>query len=134
MVDLIKEYGVENQCVFTSTNLRFLKEAKELAPEIKTGYIVSTVYGDFYKEIENNEAVDFFSANSGLLTEKNVEIIHQDGGEVHAWTVNSKLEIERMKRLKVDNIITDYPVLAREVLYREKDTENFIEFIKLVLK
>ena len=134
VVDLIKEYGVENQCVFTSTNLRFLKEAKELAPEIKTGYIVSTVYGDFYKEIENNEAVDFFSANSGLLTEKNVEIIHQDGGEVHAWTVNSKLEIERMKRLKVDNIITDYPVLAREVLYREKDTENFIEFIKLVLK
>ena len=69
-----------------------------------------------------------------MLTEKNVEIIHQDGGEVHAWTVNSKLEIERMKRLKVDNIITDYPVLAREVLYREKDTENFIEFIKLVLK
>lgn len=134
VVRLIEEYGMEQQCVFTSTNLKFLKEAKELAPEIKTGYIVSTVYGDFYKEIQSNESVDFFSANSGLLTERNVEIIHENGGEVHAWTVNSKSEIERMKRLGVDNIITDYPVLTREVLYREKDTESFIEFIKLVLK
>ena len=42
-------------------------------------------------------------------------------------------EIERMKYLHVDNIITDYPVLVREILYREEDTENFFEFLMTVL-
>ena len=56
------------------------------------------------------------------------------GKEVHAWTVNTKSELSRMKRLQVDNIITDRPVLAREILYRESDTESIFEFLKLALK
>ena len=39
-----------------------------------------------------------------------------------------------MKRLQVDNIITDRPVLARETLYQEEDTENLMEFIRLALR
>jgi len=42
--------------------------------------------------------------------------------------------MERMKMLGVDNIITDYPVLAREILYREAATETLLEYLRLVLK
>ena len=39
-----------------------------------------------------------------------------------------------MKRLQMDNIITDRPLLAREILYRENDTEDIVEFLKLALR
>lgn len=126
---LIEKYSFENQCVLTSTSLKYLKEVKELNPDLETGYILSSAYGSFY----DNDAVDFFSVSSGLLNEKIVTQIHESGHEVHAWTVNSKTELERMKLLGVDNVITDYPVLAREILYREEDTEGIIECVRLML-
>ena len=127
---LIEEYHFENQCVITSTSLMYLKQVKEQNPDLETGYILSTAYGSFY----DNDAVDFFSVSSGLLNEKIVKLIHESGHEVHAWTVNSKTELERMKLLGVDNVITDYPVLAREILYREEDTEGIMEYVRLMLE
>lgn len=129
VVSLIEKYHFENQCVLTSTSLIYLKQVKEQNPNLETGYILSTAYGSFY----NNDAVDFFSVSSGLLNERIVEFIHESGHEVHAWTVNSKTELERMKLLGVDNVITDYPVLAREILYREEDTEGIMEYVRLML-
>lgn len=129
VIALIEEYHFESQCVITSTSLKFLKQVKELNSDLETGYILSTAYGSFY----DNDAVDFFSVSSGLLNEKIVNSIHESGHEVHAWTVNSKTELERMKLLGVDNVITDYPVLAREILYREEDTEEIMEYVRLML-
>lgn len=129
VVTLIENYHFESQCVITSTSLKFLKQVKERNSDLETGYILSTAYGSFY----DNDAVDFFSVSSGLLNEKIVKSIHESGHEVHAWTVNSKTELERMKLLGVDNVITDYPVLAREILYREEDTEGIIEYVRLML-
>ena len=36
--------------------------------------------------------------------------------------------------LGVDNIITDYPVLTREIVYRKEATETLLEYLSLVLK
>lgn len=127
---MVEEFGMEEQCVFTSTSLAFLTKVKEYNEDLKTGYILSTAYGNIY----DTQGVDFLSVNYGLVNAKGLETAHENGLEVHVWTVNSKTVIERMKRLGVDNIITDYPVLVREILYREKDTENFLEFMKMVIK
>lgn len=43
------------------------------------------------------------------LTEKNVKKIHEEGLKIYTWTVNEAQEIERMKTLGVDAIITDFP-------------------------
>ena len=61
-----------------------------------------------------------------------MEAAHEKGKAVHVWTVNSKTEIEQMKLLGVDNIITDYPVRAREILYREETTETLMEYLKMI--
>lgn len=127
---LIEEYGVEEQCVITSTNLLYLKRIKHMNPDIKTGYILSAAYGAFYQD----ESVDFFSIRSSFVNETVVAGAHASGKAIHAWTVNSKNEMERMKMLGVDNLITDRPVLAREILYREEATETLIEYIKMVLQ
>ena len=50
------------------------------------------------------------------------------------WTVNSKTELEQMKLLGVDNIITDDPVRAREILYREEATETVMEYLEMMIR
>lgn len=130
VVEQILIHGMEEQCVITSTSLAYLKTVKELAPQLHTGYIVSAAYGDFY----SNDAIDFISIRYNFVTENLVENIHEQGKAVHVWTVNSKNEMERMQMLQVDNLITDDPVRAREILYREEATENLISYLRQVLR
>ena len=63
-----------------------------------------------------------------------MERSHEAGKNVHAWTVNSVGEMKRLKLLGVDEVITDYPVLAREILYRQDYTENILEYLRMLLK
>lgn len=130
VVEMVKEYDFEEQCVLTSTSLGYLRQIKELAPELKTGYILSAAYGNYFED----EAVDFISIRSNFINESMIEAAHGAGKAVHGWTVNSKSEMERMRILGVDNVITDKPLLAREVIYREEATESLLEYISMVLK
>ncbi len=128
--EMVREYGMENQCVITSTNLSYLKRVKEALPEIRTGYIISAAYGNVY----SSEDVDFISIRSGFVTSALMQNAHEQGKAVYAWTVNTKSELERLTLLGVDGIITDRPVLAREIVYREEATESLFEYLKLVLR
>ena len=82
----------------------------------------------------DNEYIDFISIRSSFAGRRLVEAAHEKGKAVHVWTVNSKTEMEQMKLLGVDNIITDYPVRAREILYREETTETLMEYLKMMLR
>ena len=97
---------------------------------LRTGYIISAAYGNFY----SSEAVDFISVRSSFVDERLVENVHSQGKAVHVWTVNQKGEIERLRLLGVDNIITDYPILAREIIYREEATETLLEYLHMVFR
>lgn len=130
IAEMIKAYGMENQCVVTSTNLPYLRRVKAVLPEVRTGYIISAAYGNFY----SSEDIDFISIRSGFVTSALMQNAHEQGKAVYAWTVNSKSELERLTLLGVDGIITDRPVLAREIVYREEATESLFEYLKLVLR
>ena len=70
---LVEENDMLEQCVITSTSLKYLRRVKEANPEIRTGYIVSAAYGDYYKE----EYVDFISMLSTSLSARLVlSLIH----------------------------------------------------------
>ena len=120
---MIKEMGMEDQCVITSVSLDYLKRVKEAEPELKTGYILAAAYGSYYK----NEFVDFISIRSSLVTKKQIQAAHEYGKAIHVWTVNSRSEIEQMALMGVDNIITDYPTRAKEVLYQPDVAKKFTD-------
>lgn len=82
--------------------------------------------------LEDKVYADFFNVKSTFINSMLVESAHKDGKEVHAWTVNTRNEIRRMKVLKVDNIITDRPILAREILYEENFNKSISNLLKLV--
>lgn len=121
VVALIKEYDFENQCILSSTNYEVLTRVKEYNPQLRTGYIMSMVYGNYY----DKEGIDFFSIKSGFVTQSTVDKLHGAGKEVHVWTVNSKAELQRMKNIGVDSIITDDAILARRVLFSDLDGTFF---------
>lgn len=129
VVELIQTYGYGEQCVITSTNLGYLARVKELAPELKTGYVIAAAYGDYY----SMDVVDFISIRHTFVNPALVEKLHSQGKEVHVWTVNNRTDMERLRVLGVDNLITDDPILAREIIYQEEATENLMEYLRAVL-
>lgn len=129
VLKLVREHEMIEQCIITSTNRNYLKRLKEMEPEIRTGYIISAAYGNYFSD----EFVDIISIRSSFVTERMIDMAHEHGKAVHAWTVNGKVEMERLKQLGVDDIITDRPLMAREILYREEVTEDLLEYLRLIL-
>jgi Glycerophosphoryl diester phosphodiesterase len=129
LVTLIHKLSFENQCLISSMDYNILVKIKELDKNIKTGLILSAAYGDFY----NQDAIDFFSIQSTHINRRVVENAHKAGKEIHAWTVNSVSELERMKSIGVDCIITDNPTLAKQILYQHNTGMSFIDLLKHLL-
>lgn len=126
---LIMEHDMEDQCVVTSVKLGYLRRVKAFNPDIRTGYILAAAYGKYYE----NDDIDFISIRSSFVNSRLVKAAHQDGKAVHVWTVDSRAELEQMKVLGVDNIITDDPVKAREVLYEEEGAGTLLEYVKMMM-
>jgi len=69
------------------------------------------------KLMDINEAIEFgkkinaqaIHPNFKLLNDKTVKKIKNNGFKIYTWTVNNKDDINFMKQLKVDGIISDYP-------------------------
>lgn len=128
LVELIEEYGMEDECVVSSFDYKVLKEIKALNENIKTGYILSVAYGDYY----TMDYVDFFSVNYSFVNSEMVIRAHDAGKKVSAWTVNSKKILKQMIDAGVDDIITDNPLLAREVIYSQNTSTTMLEMLQYV--
>ncbi len=130
VVELIERYGFQKQCIITSIYQKTLQIVKELNPDIRTGYIISSAYGNYF----DDDNIDFFSMKSSFVTEGILRRAHKRGKEVHVWTVNTKKEMNRMSQLGVDNIITDVPLAVKEFLYDEDDNSTLFGLLQLVLR
>lgn len=130
VLKLVVENEMQDQCIITSTNRNYLKRIKTMNPDIKTGYIIAAAYGDYYSD----EFVDVISIRSSFVTGRMVDAAHEAGKAVHVWTVNGRAEMERLNTLGVDDVITDYPVTAREVLYQKESTQGLAEYLLLILR
>lgn len=130
VISLIDQYEMEWQCVISSTNLNYLKQVKELNPNIQTGYISYQLYPG----LTENESVDFFSMKSNLVTKNILRRIHENGKKLIVWTVNSKTELERLERIGVDNIITDNPAKAKEVLYQSASEGYLLTLLQILME
>ena len=131
VVRAIKENHFEDHCVVTSMNYQFLKQIKKIAPEIRTGYIMTMTYGG----VQGMEAADFFSVKHTYVDEKFVTQVHALGKEVHVWTVNYKGDAKRMLDIGADNIITDDPIMVRKVQNRESGSSTgYVELLKYAFR
>jgi len=128
VVNIIKDNNFTQDCIITSFDYSTLKKVKEIDKDIEVGYILSVAYGNFY----NMDDIDFFSVNASFLSKITVDAIHNAGKQVHAWTVDNTVSIKNLANKGVDNIITDVPIAAKEVIYSRNTSETLINMIKYV--
>jgi len=102
-------WSLENFIV-SSFNWDELEQFRFIDKNTPVGVLVS-------KSMSMNEAIEFgkkinaqaIHPNFKLLNDKTVKKIKNNGFKIYTWTVNDKDDINFMKKLKVDGIISDYP-------------------------
>jgi glycerophosphoryl diester phosphodiesterase len=116
LMKVIKEKRMEDFVIIQSFDFRTLKYLHEHYPAIKTALLIEE---NSYEDIKDNLiALEFMpsilSPHYSLVTKELVNGWHSHNKKIIPWTVNDKKEIERLKGLGVDGIITDYPNLFTE--------------------
>ena len=102
-------WSLEN-FIISSFNWNELEQFRSIDKNTSVGVLVS-------KSMSINEAIEFgkkinaqaIHPNFKLLNDKAVKKIKNNGFKIYTWTVNNEDDINFMKKLKVDGIISDYP-------------------------
>jgi glycerophosphoryl diester phosphodiesterase len=115
VVEAIRAKGMADQVVIQSLHYAGLEEVRRLAPEIPIGYLFS-VNAREPKRLD----VDFLSAQIGRVNGPFINAAHRRKQEVIVWTVDNPSDMQLLIDLGVDNLITNRPRQALE-LVREHD-------------
>ncbi len=101
--------------VISSFNWEELIALRKINAEVPIA-ILTTESQSPIEALATAKAFNFIAINGyhTTLTTENVSQIHQEGYKVFAWTVNKPEDIQRMKLLGVDAIVSDYPERVRQ--------------------
>jgi glycerophosphoryl diester phosphodiesterase len=107
VADIVREQGVEHDCLVTSLNYDALVEVKRYNPRLRTGLTVAHALGDV-----SRLEVDALSVWADFLSDELLRAARRHGREVHVWTVNDARQMTQLMKRGVDNIITSDPDLG----------------------
>ncbi|RZK43979.1 MAG: glycerophosphodiester phosphodiesterase [Pedobacter sp.] len=111
LMDVIEKKKITPYVVIQSFDKRTIQIINKKYPKVKTSFLVSNK-----KTYEENMAdlgykPFIFSPEWKMVNAELVKKAHADGVKVIPWTTNTIEDINHLKSLKVDGVITDYPNL-----------------------
>jgi len=111
VMDVIQKTGTENRVMIQSFDFRPLQYLHKKYPSLKIGMLVENE-----KSLsENLKDLSFlpyaYNPDYKLLRETELNYCHQNKIKVIPWTVNDAATMEKLIRMGVDGVITDYPDL-----------------------
>ena len=115
IMDIVKQKKLEKRVIIQSFDIRSLQYVNKKYPKIRTSLGI-----DEKEDFENNiKDLGFkptiYSPYYVLVGKTLVDKCHAAGIKIIPWTVNSIKDIEYLKNLGVDGIITDYPNLMGQI-------------------
>jgi len=112
-MNIIIKKGIASRTMMQSFDVRALRIIHEQYSKIKISYLVDKNNKKTPEEyIEQLGFVpDIFSPEFSLVTEDLVKVFHKKHILVIPWTPDTLEEIQRLKNMGVDGVITDYPDL-----------------------
>ena len=114
VINLVKELKMERRVIISSFRMKSLKKLKALCPKITRSYLISEKFYKhrlknmiFYKAIKNKST--YLSPNYIIADKKFINRCHRRDIKILCYTVNTIEEYEKLLKLKVDGIFTDFP-------------------------
>ena len=135
LVTIINNTDMQDHVKILSFKQTLLEEIKEKEPKIETLLLLNSFLGDI-DSLTENDSIDYYGFKNTYL-ELNSEVIFElqsAGKGVYVWTINDIDRIRLMNELNVDGIITDTPVLAREVVYSDNTNDIYTQIIQRLFK
>jgi glycerophosphoryl diester phosphodiesterase len=114
---IIIDKGIAPRTMIQSFDIRALKLIHEKYPKVKTSFLVgkSDVKTAEGYIAELGFKPDIFSPEFSIVTDELVKGFHEQHVIVIPWTPNTAEEIQRLKDMGVDGVITDYPDLYAQI-------------------
>ncbi len=114
---IIIEKGIAPRTMMQSFDVRALRMVHNKYPKIQTSYLAGandkkTAQGYIH---ELGFKPDIFSPEFSLVSPELVKAFHKKHILVIPWTPNSLEEIQRLKDMGADGVITDYPQLFAQL-------------------
>ena len=128
VLDIINEYDYKDGCVITSQVYQVLENVKKIDSSFKTVYVMSIAIGN----ITELTYADAFSVEASNVNQSLVRMVHHDGKEILAWTVNTEEGITKMIDMGVDNIVTDNISLGKELVEKSRHSNLINELLKIL--
>jgi len=111
LMDVLKAKKILKRTTIQSFDKRTIQVLNQQNPKLSLAYLISannkSTPAELIASLGFRPAI--LSPEYRLITTAYVEECHKEKMKVVVWTVNDKKEIERMKQLGVDGIISDYP-------------------------
>jgi glycerophosphoryl diester phosphodiesterase len=116
LMQVILKNKLQQNVIIQSFDFRTLQYLHLKYPKIKTAMLIEEE--DKLTLDEQIKKLGFvptiYSPNYNLVNEELIKMCHLQKIKIIPWTVNTKTEINKLKELGVDGIITDYPNLFNE--------------------
>ena len=114
---IIKDKNIESRTILQSFDIRVLKLVHEKYPGVKTAFLVLATNKNNAEGYINELGFtpDIFSPHFTLVTEDLLKEFHAKKVLVIPWTPNTLADLQRLKFMGVDGIITDYPDLFAQL-------------------
>lgn len=120
---VLVETGVKKRTIMQSFDLRTLRFARSLDPTLRLSLLVEEKETDMAANLARlgfTPAV--YSPDYHLVDHLMLSEAHGRGMQVIPWTVNTLAEMQRLKAMGVDGLITDYPDVGRALLTANPQT------------
>jgi glycerophosphoryl diester phosphodiesterase len=124
----VRRYEMDDQVVVVSLSTRALEQVRELAPDLRTGFLATVTAGDLTRM-----PVDMLGVARPLATRSLIRSARRQDVEVYVWTLNTVATMLAAVDRGADGIITDDPIVA-QALRRELATLSAAERLILRLR
>lgn len=128
VLEVVDRFSARKQILLAAEHGEIMERIRVAAPDIASG--TSLEDGAEFLELWGSGRLAEYTPrgiafqvpptfmDQPLVTQEFVDVAHQQGIEVHVWTIDEAAEMERLLGLGVDGIMTDRPTVAAEVFRR----------------
>ena len=118
LYDVLVETGIKDRAILQSFDVRTLRVGRRLDPSWRLALLISSDYNAGLAA--NLDTLGFtpaiYSPDYRLVDADLIREAHERGMQIIPWTVNTLKEMQRLKALGVDGLITDYPDIGVALL------------------